>query len=67
MDEGKNRKLDVYVQFQEHDIRTRFKIAGELMIKMEVGYDTILRRFANRKFREYEIDVVKEIMEKYEN
>ena len=67
MGDGKKRKLDVYVQFQEHALRTRFKIAGELMMRLEVGYDTVCRRFEKRNFRDNEIKVVEEILSKYEN
>ena len=67
MSEEKKRDLDIYAQWEEMDKRTRFKVAGELMTRLETVYDTILRRFDNRSFKEIELPVVTEIMSKYED
>lgn len=67
MSEEKKRKLDIYAHWEGMDKRTRFKVAGELMIRFETVYDTILRRFDNRSFKDIEIPVVTEIISKYED
>lgn len=58
----KKDELDIYAYIDQLDKRDRFVLFGKLMARFAVVYDTIVRRTQMRTWKDYEVDIIRDVI-----